>query len=142
MTFHDPNVEHRFPVTPLHALENWAHDRLKPVGKSGRVVLRIANASVTETELPTTQGIQGAFTTQVSERYDLSIEASVQLYDATGFLARSANVRTQRSQSVLQDISPNDRDRTWYDMTKDAMADFDRQMTNEIGSNFGLFLVR
>jgi len=142
MPFRAPNVEHLFPVPPLRALENWASDRLKPVGKSGRVVMNILNASVVETELPVTQGLTGTFTTQPAERYDLAIEATVQVYDSNGLIARSANVKTQRSQSVLQGITPNDRDRALYDMTKDAMVDFDRQMENEMRANFGLFLVQ
>jgi hypothetical protein len=142
MTFREPHVEHLFPVTPERALENWAHDRLKPVGRAGRVVMTILNASVVETELPVEQGLTGTFTTQPSERYDLAIEATVQAYDANGLIARTANVRTVRSQSVLQGITPNDRDRTWYDMTKTALVDFDRQMESEIRANFGLYLVQ
>ena len=142
MTFREPHVEHLFPVTPERALENWGHDRLKPVGTAGRVVMKILNASVVETELPVQQGLTGAFTTQPSERYDLALEATVQAYDGNGLVARTANVKTTRSQSVLQGITPNDRDRTWYDMTKAAMADFDRQMESEIRNNLGGYLVK
>jgi hypothetical protein len=142
MTFREPHVEHLFPVTPERALENWAHDRLRPVGRAGRVVVKILNASVVETDLPVDQSLTGTFTTQPSERYDLAIEATVQAYDPNGLIARTANVRTARSQSVLQGITPNERDRTWYDMTKAAMVDFDRQMESEIRANFGLYLVQ
>ncbi len=134
-----PNVDHLFPVTPAHAAENWAHDRLKPTGKAGRVVFILRNASVIETELPKTGGVSGAFTTQAAERYDLTLQATVQIVDAQGLPVRTANVQAQRSQSVLEGITPNDRDRTWYDMTKAAMADFDSQMENEIRNNFGIY---
>jgi hypothetical protein len=142
MTFREPHVEHLFPVTPERTLENWAHDRLRPVGRAGRVVMKILNASVVETDLPVDQSLTGTFTTQPSERYDLAIEATVQAYDPNGLIARTANVRTARSQSVLQGITPNERDRTWYEMTKAAMVDFDRQMESEIRANFGLYLVQ
>jgi len=134
-----PNVDHLFPVTPAHAAENWARDRLKPTGKAGRVVFILRNASVIETELPKTGGVSGAFTTQAAERYDLTLQATVQIVDAQGLPVRTANVQAQRSQSVLEGITPNDRDRTWYDMTKAAMADFDAQMENEIRNNFGVY---
>ena len=42
-----------------------------------------------------------------------------------------------RSQSVLEGITPNERDQTWYDMTKALMADFDQQMSAEISGNLG-----
>ena len=140
--FKSPNVDHLFPVPPSRALENWARDRLKPVGRTGRAIFSIRNASVTETELPQTQGITGALTTQPSERYDLALEATLQIVDDSGLQARTATVKTSRSQSVLQGITPNDRDKAWYDMTVAAMADFDKQMETEIRSNFGNFVVR
>jgi hypothetical protein len=139
--FKPPNVEQQFPVQPAHAMENWARDRLKPVGRGGRAVFTIRDASVIETELQLPSGLTGAVTTAPSERYDLKLEASLQLIDDSG-ATRTASVRVARSQSVLEGISPNERDRAWYDMTKAAMDDFDRQMENEIRNNFGDFVVR
>ena len=139
--FKAPNVDQIFPVPPAHALESWARDRLKPAGRTGRALFTIRNASVIETELAQPQGITGAFTTAPSERYDLALEASVQIIDDSGQQVRTASVRTSRSQSVLQGITPNERDQVWYDMTKAAMADFDQQMVSEIRGNFGNYIV-
>jgi len=140
--FHEPNVEHLFPVTPAHAMENWAHDRLKAVGTGGHAVFTIKNASVIETELPRTGGVQGALTTQAAERYDLTLAATIQIIDDRGLEARSASVNTTLSQSVLEGISPNGRDTAWYGMIKDAMVNFDRQMESEIRNNFGPVFLR
>ncbi|HZT50302.1 MAG TPA: hypothetical protein VFA22_00125 [Stellaceae bacterium] len=137
--FRAPNVDHLFPVPPMRALENWAHDRLKPTGNAGRIVFIVRNASVIETELPKQEGLSATFTKQPAERYDLAIQATVQIVDAQGLPVRVANVQTSRSQSVLEGITPNDRDRAWYDMTKAAMADFDKQMDSEIRNNFGIY---
>ncbi len=141
MPFKEPNVEHLFPVPPSRALENWAHDRLKAVGNSGRALFSIRVASVIETELPVQQGITGVFTTEPSERYDLTITAALTI-NQNGLDVHTANVTTTRSQSVLQGITPNDRDKAWYDMTVAAMADFDKQMEAEIRNSFGDYLVR
>lgn len=140
--FRAPNVEHEFPVSPGHAAENWARDRLKPVGQSGRALFIIHNAAVVETELPKSEGISSTFTAQRSERYDLTLQVTLQIIDATGLVARSTDVTPTRSQTTLDDITPNQRDQTWYDMTKATMADFDRQMESEIRNNFGLYYVR
>jgi hypothetical protein len=139
--FKAPNVDHLFPVPPVHALETWARDRLRPAGRTGRALFTIRNASVIETELKTPGGISGAFTTAPSERYDLTLEASLQIIDNSGLQVRTASAKATRSQSVLQDITPNDRDKVWYDMTVAAMADFDQQMISEIRGNFGDFIV-
>ncbi len=136
-----PNVDHQFPIQPSRALENWARDRLKPVGRDGRAVFAIRDASVVEIELPKEGGISGALTTAPAQRYDMRLEATVQILDRGGS-ARTATVQATRSQSVLEGITPNERDQAWYSMTQAAMADFDRQMESEIRNNFGNFVVR
>lgn len=138
--FRAPNVDHQFPVPPMRAAENWAHDRLKPTGRAGRIVFTVRNASAIETELPTKTGISGAFTTEPAQRYDLNLQATVQLVDPQGLPIRAANVQAMRSQGVLEGITPNERERIWYDMTVALMADFDKQMEVEIRNNFGIYL--
>ncbi len=137
--FKSPNVDHLFPVPPAKAAENWAHDRLKATGKTGRAVFILKNASVTETELAKSQGLTGALTTEPAQRYDLALQATVEIVDDRGLPIRTANVSTTRSQSVLEDISPNEREQAWYDMTKAAMADFGPQLASEIRNNFGIY---
>lgn len=137
--FHPPYVEHLFPESPQRAIDTWARDRLRAVGGEGIAVFTILNASVTETELPRTGGIKGEFTTQASERYDATVEARLEILDTRGFPVRTASATIRRSQSVLEGISPNDRDKSWYDMTRALTRDFDQQMTSEIRSNFGSF---
>jgi len=138
---HAPNVDHLFPVTPVHAVESWAHDRLIPTGSGPlRAVMTIEDASVIETDLAKQTGVNAWFNTQQSERYDLSIAATVNIVDPTGLVVRSATVKTTRSQTVLENASPNQRDHVFYDMTKAAMADFDQRMESEMRSHFGDYL--
>jgi hypothetical protein len=138
--FRAPNVEHLFPVPPARAAETWAHDRLKAVGHSGRAVFTIEKASVTETDLKTKGGITGAFTTQPAQRYDATLAATLTILDDHGLPVRTASGKVTRSQSVLEGVTPNQRDQSWYDMTKAMMADFDQQMTAEVQKNFGYYL--
>lgn len=138
-TFQSPHVEHLFPVPPAQAAENWARDRLK-AGGSGAVSARftIQDASVIETELKKkSEGISGAFKKEPTERYDATLRAALEIVDAHGLALRTVTVKVVRSQSVLEGITPNERDQTWYDMTKALMADFDQQMSAEISANLG-----
>ncbi|HUZ71392.1 MAG TPA: hypothetical protein VMU87_00275 [Stellaceae bacterium] len=143
--FRAPNVDHLFPVPPMRAADDWARDRLKatqPIGTGGLELLGVftlKNASVTETDLPQQTGITSMFTTQPGKRYDLTLQATVQITDAQGIPLRSASVTVKRSQTQPDGITPNDRDRAWYAMTKTAMAAFDRQMEAEIRNNFGIY---
>ena len=135
-----PHVEQQFPVTPLHAIENWAHDRLSASGGPNRAVVIVSDASVVEVALPRTTGVQGMFTTDQSERYDMTIQVTVNIVDPTGAVLRTATVRATRSRSVAENISPDQREQTWYDMTKETMVAFDRQMESEIRNHFTNFV--
>jgi len=66
-----------------------------------------------------------------------TIAATLDILDERGLALRSVNVKVTRSKAVLEGITPNDRDQTWYDMTKAIMAEFDQQMTAEISAHFG-----
>lgn len=138
--FRPPYVEHVFPVSPQRAVETWARDRLRSVGRQGTARFTLLDASVVETELPRTGGIKGEFTTQVAERYDASLAARLEILDAHGFPVRTANVKVVRSQSVLEGLTPNQRDQSWYDMTRALMTDFNQQMEAEIRANFGYYV--
>ncbi len=136
--FQSPDVEHLFPVPPARALENWAHDRLQAAGGTARARFTIVDAKVIETELPKKkEGITGALTKEPAQRYDATVTARLDLIDDHGVPVRTVNVTSARSQSVLEGITPNERDQTWYDMTKALMADFDQRMSNEISGHFG-----
>ena len=137
-TFQSPHVEHLFPVPPERAAENWAHDRLQAGGGAARARFTIQDASVTETELKKkSEGVTGAFTKEPAERYDASLQAKLDIVDDHGMAVRTVTVKVARSQEVLEGITPNDRDNTWYAMTKALMADFDKQMSAEISAHFG-----
>jgi hypothetical protein len=138
-SYQPPHVEHLFPIPPERALENWAHDRLVAAGGSNAYArFVITDASVVEVQLKKkSEGITGAFTTEPAQRYDASIAAHLDIVDQHGLPVRSVEVKVTRSQSVLEGITPNDRDKTWYEMTKQLMTDFDHQMSGEISSHFG-----
>src|SRR6266853_1217150 len=93
-SFHAPNVEHLFPVSPEHAMVNWVHDRLEATGTTRRARARIIDASVKET----------------------------------------------RSQSVAEGITPNQRDQAWYVLTKDLMAELDRELERQMRANFTFYI--
>lgn len=139
--FHPPNVDHIFPVMPSHAMENWAHDRLQAAGGPGRAKFTTLNATVAETALTKkSEGLTATFTKEASERYDATVQATLQILDERGFPLRTVQVKASRSQTVIEGITPNDREKAWYEMTKALMADFDQQMDIEIRGNFAGYL--
>jgi hypothetical protein len=139
-TFQAPNVDHLFPVPPQRAAENWAHDRLEATGTARVARVRIVDASVKETELPRTQGITGAFTTDQAQRYDATIEVDVEIVNDHGLPERTVKATGQRSQSVAEGITPNERDTVWYNLTKQLLGDLDKELEKQMRANFTFYI--
>ncbi|HWE71884.1 MAG TPA: hypothetical protein VG328_01885 [Stellaceae bacterium] len=141
-TIYQPgDADNAFPVSPLRAVQNWARDRLRATGQGGPARFTIADATAKVTDLTVKGGISGTFTDQVSQRYDIALDAALELLDSTGVVVRSARVTVSRSATVLQSATANDRARTRYGMVRDMMADFDSQAQQRIMSGFGQYLL-
>jgi hypothetical protein len=134
-----PNVEDQFPVPPARAVARWAQDRLDPVGRFRLCRVVVKDASVVEVPLPKTGGIKGWFTTDQSERYDASVEVSVEIRSDTGRNA-FATARVKRSQTVEDGTSLNKRREVWYAMTEKLMADLDKELERSMRQYLGAYI--
>ncbi|MEO5336787.1 MAG: hypothetical protein H7841_07835 [Magnetospirillum sp. WYHS-4] len=132
-TFQAPNVEHQFPIQPQAALQRWAQDRLKsmPGGRDG-ATFTIVDASVKEVQLETDKDLKAKFTKEQSQRYELRLEAIVEVFDGRGLSAGHAQAAVVRTKTVREDSSLNDREKVWYEMTEAAMNDFNAEMEKNI----------
>lgn len=127
-----PNVEHEFPVSPAAAASNWGRDRLRAAGTSGVARVIVRRASVVEVPLKRSTGIKGAFTRDQAERYDAIIDMMVELRDASGNVRVTAESTAKRSRSVSENISLNDREKVWFEMTEMMMSDLNTALENQI----------
>jgi hypothetical protein len=134
-----PNVEHLFPIPPAAAVARWAEDRLKPAGRFRLCRVVVKDAAVVEVPLPKTGGIKGWFTTDQSERYDATVEVTVEIRDDTGRNAY-ATARVKRSQTVEDGTPPNKRREVWYAMTEKLMADLDKELERAIRQYLAAYL--
>jgi hypothetical protein len=68
------------------------------------------------------------FKTEQSDRYDLHIEVKLEvgnpLLASTGYVNASAN----RSQTVAEDMTLNEREAVWFQMTESAMRELDEKL--------------
>ena len=141
-TIYQPSdADNAFPVSPVRAIQNWARDRLRANGQGGPARFTIADATAKVTDLPVKGGVSGTFTDQVSQQYDIALDAALELLDTTGVAVRSARVTVSRSATVLQSATANDRARTRYNLVRDMMSDFDSQAQARISSGFGQYLL-
>jgi hypothetical protein len=142
-SFQPPQVEHLFPVTPARAAANWARDRLVPADPASqrRIRATILDAGVKETSLKKSEGLRATFTTEQSERYDARVEMRVDLVGARGFAERTVTARAERSRTVPENITPNDRDKVFYELTKQVMEALDVELERQLRDNFVPYLL-
>ncbi|MFQ5956028.1 MAG: hypothetical protein ACE5JZ_13260 [Kiloniellales bacterium] len=134
-----PNVEHRFPIPPDRAVERWARDRLQPVGAGNVARVVIKQSSVVEVPLETSGGLVGLFTTEQSERYDAVLEVLVEIHSDLGRQGYAA-ATVKRSQTVPEDISPNDLQQVWFEMTEKLIKDIDSSLEESIPKYLAAYL--
>jgi hypothetical protein len=137
-----PNVDHLFPTPPERVMRRWAQDRLAANGTPGRYArFVITDAKVTETNLPRTGGVTGAFTKDQSQRYDLSMSAAIEVREDRGnFRSGYATASTSRSRTVREDITINDREKLWFEMLEQAMNELNAELERQIKGNMARFL--
>ncbi len=129
-----PNVEHLFPVSIAATAERWGHERLRAVGSFGTARVIIRDASAVATNLPRTRGVTGMFTNDQAVRYDGQVEMAVEILDSRGLRQAVVEAGAKRSRTAPEDISLNDRDHMFYEMTEDLMRDINGSLEKNMRS--------
>jgi hypothetical protein len=137
-----PHYEHLMPVSPEASAIQWAKDRLKPMGRSGYALVIIRNASVIRTPLQVDTGVTGLFKNQQSERYDGSLDVTVQILDERHLPVAEVTAHATQSQTIAEDANVNERDRALYGVTEHMIRDIDSQMNGLIGSYFSRWVIQ
>ena len=136
-----PNVDHDFPVKPMDAAVRWAEDRLVAAGATRTATFVVRDASVVETPLPQAGGLEGMLTTEQSERYEARLEIQIVIRDDRGWEEGSLVTEVNRTVTVPEDSTLNEREKAWYAMTEKLLADLDRQLAQTIETTFHHYLV-
>jgi hypothetical protein len=135
-----PHVGEQFPVSPSHAARRWVEDRLRAVGTGGQAVVTILESSAVEKELERTEGLKGVFTKDQAQSYEVAIEIKIEAQASEGQRTGSAIMRATKKTSVSEDATMNDREETWYQLTKDVMNSFNDAMEQQIRRTMGSFV--
>ena len=136
------DVAQGMPVPPVVAARQWARDRLVPSGKGGVVVFTITDGSVLETPLTLTKGVRGVVTNDQSERYDGRLAAKIEIRDGTGQRTGEVSAEATRSRTVPENLSLNERDKVWFEITESLIVDLDRELERAIAQFLSPFVIR
>lgn len=133
-----PHVEHLFPDPPARAAERWAQQRLAARGDRGSATVTVVDASVEEVELETKGGLSGWLTTEPGERYEARLEIRMDL--ERGGESASLTVSGQRTTSLREGATLNERDEAWHQLTRQLVRDIDGQIESSLRDGFPQFL--
>jgi len=127
------HVEQRASVPPAEAVRRWANERLQASGGSGRVRVTIRDASIVETQLPKTGGVQGYFTNDQAQRYDGRMEVEVTGDvpaggPGTASFRGTTKATVTYSTTVPENISLADREATFLDITRRMTDDLNARL--------------
>ncbi len=131
-----PNVDHTFPIKPRQAARNWARDRLRAVGRTGRAVVTIVEASVIEKKLKRERGVTGLFKIEQSERYTGHVILRIELSTGDGRGRAQVTGKSRREQTVPEDITLNERYVFFNEFTQAMLSDLDRELSAKIRQHF------
>jgi len=137
-----PNVDHLLAQRPAAVLERWARDRIKAGGRGGHAVFTVIDGSVTETRLKTQKGITGVFRTEQGERYDAGMEARLEVFDGSGQRTGFATARANRSKTLGEDATVNEREQLWYDLVRQLATDFDAEMEKNLRQHLSGWVIK
>ncbi|MDZ4323320.1 MAG: hypothetical protein U1A05_04465, partial [Alphaproteobacteria bacterium] len=105
-----PHVENELPVPPTAMIQQWAQDRLLPVGKGGgHAVVTIEEASVIEKSLKGPGGFKKVFTSNPSEEYEAKMSVKIEIFDEFGNAKGFAYARAQGSRTVADNLTLGQR---------------------------------
>ena len=135
-----PNVEHEFPLSPAAAARRWSDDRIRAVGEKGSVKVTLREASVVEVALKKTEGLTGAVTADQSERYDGTIVMEIEVRSENGDKEAFVTATARRSRTVPEDITLNDREKVFFEMTEAMMNDLNAELERQIQQHLGRYL--
>jgi hypothetical protein len=95
---------------------------------------------VLEVPLERNAGLAGWFTTEQSERYDARLAVRLEVVDGQGARVGEVTAEAERSRTVPEDASVNDRQAMWFDLTDNLMRDLDATLEKNIGAYLKSYL--
>lgn len=133
-------VEQDFLTPPAVAARQWASDRLRAAGTDGVARFTILDASVVDVALPRSSGLTGMLTQDQSDRYDARVTVRLEVENRMGNRQGTITATAKRSDTAAEDMTLNQRERLWFDMTDRLMQQLNTELEKQINAYLREFL--
>ena len=128
------------PVTPREAITRWAERRFRPVGYIGLVEIVMFQASIADIPLARSDGLDAVFRVEQSEEYQVKLDVQVAVSGLPNASPGVVRAQVERSRTVAEDVTLQQRDDVAFALVEDAMAALDAELTAQISASFGPYL--
>jgi hypothetical protein len=134
-----PHVEHFFKSPPGTVVKQLVEKQVRATGTEHVLRVVIEDAAVTEKSLKTTPGVEGIFKVEPAVTYNARMALRFEMIDdaAPDVILGHARVTATRSTTLLEGLSPADRDRAFFTLTEQMMADISRGIQTTVRDTFG-----
>ncbi len=136
-----PHVDHLFPRIPRDVVARWGRERLLAVGHLGEAFFTINDASAVSIPLPRTTGLTGLLTQDQSDRCDLRIAVTLEVYRPLPAASGEVRAEVKRSRTMAEDLTLNEREAAWFQMTEQAMRELDSTLAAAIRDKLAPFVI-
>jgi len=128
----------QFPEQPIAVAHQWGEDRLLAAGQQGEAVYTITLAKATQTQLKRSQGMSAMTHKDQSDRYDLAITINLEVN--AGGKSGAVTAQAARSQTVVEDMTLNEREGVLFNLLDATMKDINAQFEKLIPQYLGGFV--
>ena len=129
----DPHVEHLLPTPPSAVLRRWAQERLVATGTAGKTgTLTIVDASIVGESLARRSGLSGLLRQEQSDRYTARFAVRLTYVDPATGESGHADAAVERSTTVAENTTLNERERVWFELTERTVRDLDARFEREL----------
>jgi hypothetical protein len=134
-----PNVDHLFKQPPRDVARRVLEKQLVANGSNHTLRVIIEDASVIKKDLPVSQGFTGFFSNEESEEYNSRVSLKFQLIadDTADRVVADAFVLSERTQTLLEDSSPAERDMAFFTLDENIMQDLRKGIEGSVKRTFG-----
>jgi len=135
----DPNIEHSFRLPTYTALERLLRHQLIATGTENELRAIIEDASVVREQLPQDTGFMSYFEQQPAVRLKAKVLIRFELVDpkAPDIVLSHADVIANREKTLMDGLSPADRDQAYFTLTEDLMNEVNEGLESIVKSSFG-----
>lgn len=126
------HVEQNYDYTPTDLAAAWARDRLSLAGSSGKLTMRVLEASVVETPLEVTPGLRGRFTNDQNRQLTARLSVELLLQDQPfGMPARASATATASRTFSEKEVGAAERP-GYFLLLEDLAKNFDAALSPQV----------